>query len=82
MQTHGLKGMPSNNTNVFMNEILERFFSEVSEFAAPRATLLVKQILQEENELGGGYHERYFTDIRDGDFIDLLTYFTKRSMYK
>jgi len=81
LPTHGLKGKASNRSNEFMNEILERFFSEISEFAAPRATLLVKQLLLTEG-LGEDYPSRFFTDLRDEDVIDLPPYFTKRSMYK
>ena len=71
---HGLVGKPGNKCDHELNAALKDFFDRMKEQAAPRATLIVRDIVR-----GGDI----VTTLRDedGDILDLPSHMTKRGLF-
>jgi len=72
--SHGLENKVSNATNPATAELMENFFIEILQFAAPRATRIVRNVVGEDAH----------TELRDDNdkTQELPVYFSKCSLFK
>jgi len=74
MPSHGLDNKTSNASNPTVIALLDTFFDEMQQFAAPRATKIVRNVVGAEMQ----------SELRDeiDKVQELPVYFTKRSLFK